>query len=126
MKTTADFQDAMQKASKRTDAIRALAGVMERATNEKETAEFRSFLSAVAGAPAGPAKLVDILLQAQRSDALTGACASVLLSQLPLSAEQAGQMMQGLSSQRIMTKSDPVIQHLVDLAEQFVSASQGR
>ena len=126
LKTTADFQDAMKKPSKRSDAIRTLADMIERATNEKEMADFHRFLSAVEAAPPGSTDLVDFLLHAQRSDALTGACASVILSQVSLSAAQGEQMMQGLSKQRITTSSDPVIQHLVDLASQFVSTSEPR
>lgn len=81
MKTTADFQDTMKKPSKRLDAIRALANMIESATNEKQRAAFRTFLSTVEAAPVGSSNLVDFLLQSQRSDALTGVCASVVLSQ---------------------------------------------
>jgi hypothetical protein len=119
MKTVADFQDAMKKPSKRPDAIRALANRIERATDEKERADFRSFLLAVEVAPVGSDNLVDFLLQTQSSDALTGACASVVLSQASLSAEQAERMIQALAKQRATTNSDPVIQHLVDFASQY-------
>ena len=80
LKTSGDFRNALKTPSKRSDVIRGLAAVIERAKTEKDMASSRKFVLAVAAAPVGSTNLVDILLQAQSSDALTGACASVVLS----------------------------------------------
>ncbi len=119
LRTPVNYQDAMKKASKRQGAIRALANMIERATTDNEKAEFRKFLSAVEAAPSSSANLIDSLLRAQSSDALTGTCASLVLSQFALSTAQAERMMQGLSKQRTTAGSDPIIQHLIDLATEF-------
>ena len=124
LKTTADFQGALKRPSKRADAIRALAAMIEHAINDRERTDFRRLVSAVEAAPVGSTAFVDFLLEAQHSDALTGACASVVLSQVSLSAKQSEQMLGGLSEQRRTTSTDPVIQHLLDLASQIVSTSQ--
>ena len=127
LRTAADFQDALKRPSKRSDAVRALAAILERATNEKATADFRALLSTLVAAPVGVTTLVDFLLHAQRSsDALTAGCASVVLSQIMLSEKQAEQMARQLSKQAITTGSDPVVRYLIDLASRLVPTSQPR
>ena len=116
LKTPTDFQNALKTPSKRRDAIRALAATIAQAANEKEVADFRELLMAIDATPASRT-FIDLLLKAQYSDVLTAVCASLVLSRVTLSTEQAQQMRQVLSTQQTRTKSDPIIQHLIDLAQ---------
>lgn len=109
LKTPSDYQAAIGNPSKRSDAIRALAALIERAKSENERADTRRLLASVNA---------ELVLQVRRSDELTEACASLVLSRIALTADQAERMKQERSRQQIATKSNPVIQHLIDLASQ--------